>query len=512
MKVRQHRDSRWLRSRRRRGRVVWSAAWLLLAGWMAAAPSRAAPCAWIEFRGMITPLSQALLLRKLERAKAMGAETVVIEIDSPGGMLVSSVEIAEHLAKIDWARTIAFVPREAISGAAIFSLACDEIVLLPSARIGDAGPIIEGEDARFRDAPEKVVSYLARVVRDLASAKGRSPDLAEAMVNKKLELVRVREKEDGPWKILPKSRVEQGDRWQAVEPIPESAPDKYLTLNGEQAVRLGLASVTVAGAGELEQYLKLEEDPVRLRQTSVDVLILLLNSWLGTGFLLFVGLVALFFELSAPGTGVGGLIAGLCFVLFFWSHFLGGTAGWLEVILFLSGLVFLAMELFVIPGFGVAGLSGILLLIASVVMASYQGHLPDDRIALAQAGRAAAAFVVAVAAGGITLMVIGPRMQRLPMFKRLVLAPPVADETEAAADESGQASEFGVVVGDEGTADTPLRPAGRAIFGEEYVDVVADGRFIDAGRPIRVIEIQGNRVVVRELATGAGSSTQSHHA
>ncbi len=475
--------------------------WLLLATMPASQILYGAECAWIEFRGPITPLSQVLLMRKLERAKELGVTTVVIEIDSPGGMLGPSVEIGEALAKLDWAKTIAYVPREAMSGAAIFSLGCDEIILHSTARFGDAGPVIEGEDARFREAPEKVVSYLARVVRDLASETGKPPDLAEAMVNKRLELVRVREQEGGPWRVVAKEHAERdADQWQATEPIPESAPNKYLTLNGKQAVEYGMASHVVGSADELRQVLKLTEKPIRLKQTSVDVFLLLLNSPFGTFALIFVGLIALFIELSAPGTGVGGLVAGLCLVLFFWSHFLGGTAGWLEVILFLSGLVFLGVELFVIPGFGIAGVTGVLLLIASVVMASYQGHLPQNRMAVAAAGQAAAALVVAVAAGGIALMVVGPRLQQLPVLKRLVLTPPTAPQAgdgPPASDE--ELAELPVVIGDEGVADTPLRPAGRVRFGDEYVDVVADGRFIDRGDTVRIIKIEGNRIVVREL-------------
>ena len=468
-------------------------------------PAKAAECAWIEFHGPITPLSQALLMRKLSRAQALGVKKIVIEIDSPGGMLGPSVEIAEHLAKLDWAHTTAYVPREAISGAAIMALGCDEIVLHPDARIGDAGPVIEGEDARFREAPDKIVSYLSRVVRDLASKTGKSPELAEAMVNKHLVLVRVQPQGGGRWKVVPKKEADQGGPWAAVEEIPESAAGKYLTLNGQSAHRYGLAAATVANEGELRERLKLTEEPVRLKQTGVDILILVLNSGFGTGVLLFVGLVALFIELSAPGTGVGGLIAGLCCVLFFWSHFLGGTAGWLEVILFLAGLVFLAMEIFVIPGFGVAGIGGILLIIASIVMASYQGHLPDSRWALAQAGTSVLAVLAALGGASVALLVLGPRLQAMPVFRRLVLAPPTADEAVAGNGDEAVGDGALVVVGDEGVADTPLRPAGRAIFGEEFVDVVADGRFIDAGKPVRVVQIQGNRVVVREVTSSSGS-------
>jgi membrane-bound serine protease (ClpP class) len=137
----------------------------------------------IRFEGPITTMLEQYLYRKLETARQENADLVVLQIDSPGGELDPSLKIADHLLKLDWAHTVAYVPREALSGAAIVALGADEIVMAPRARLGDAGPIFLGEDFLFRHAPEKIRSHLARQVRDLAEARGRPPALAEAMVN-----------------------------------------------------------------------------------------------------------------------------------------------------------------------------------------------------------------------------------------------------------------------------------------------------------------------------------------
>ena len=465
-------------------------------------PALADTCAWIEFRGPITPLSEVLFDRKLERARELGVDVVVIEIDSPGGMLGPSVALAESLITVDWATTIAYIPREAISGAAIMALGCDRIIMKPGARIGDAGPVIEGDDAQFREAPSKIVSYLSRIVRDLAKETGKPQDVAAAMVEKQLVLVIATNTKTEQRQAVAKSTVEANpDNWKLIEPLPASAKEKYLTLNGEQALNIALASDNVADADALEKQLNLHEPPHRLRQSAVDIVLLVLNSPISTGILVFIGFIALIIELTAPGIGVGTLISGLCFSLFFWSHLLGGTAGWLEVILFVSGIVFVAMEIFVIPGFGVAGVSGVGCVMASVVMASFQGHLPDERAELIVAGKTAAAFLIAGGAGVIVLFLIGPKLEKMPLLKHLLLAPPQpSDDHASSLAKTTGSGDVSVVPGDEGIAESPLRPAGRAQFGDRFLDVVSDGSFVEVGQVIKVVQIEGHRIVVRPVS------------
>ena len=199
---------------------------------------------------------------------------------------------------------------------------------------------------------------------------------------------------------------------------------------------------------------------------------------------------------------MGGLISGLCFALFFWSRFLGGTAGWLEVILVLSGVAFLAVELFVLPGFGVPGVTGLVLILIGVIMAGQNHLIPQSPRAMAQLGTS---LIVLFASGGAVLvaaMFVSRYYGSLPILSRLVLASPSATTREP-RDEAGKplppTRHFEAGVGDCGVAESPLRPAGKAIFGDEYLDVVTDGLYVDRGRPVRIIQISGNRIVVREI-------------
>jgi membrane-bound serine protease (ClpP class) len=235
----------------------------------------------------------------------------------------------------------------------------------------------------------------------------------------------------------------------------------------------------------------------------MDSLVYWLNHPLITVLLFVVGLVALYIELSAPGISLGGLVAGLCFTLFFWSRFLGGTAGWLELILFLAGLVFLAFELLVFPGFGVCGLAGIALISISLILASQDFVIPGtprqlERFAISMMVLVGSFFLFLGAALFVTR-----HFGRFPVLNRLALENPTEAWDRHPADDGKATSipntHFQAALGDLGIADSPLRPAGKAIFDDEYLDVVADGTFVDAGSMVRIVKMQGNRVVVRAV-------------
>lgn len=469
----------------------------------------------IRITGPIEPLLEQYVRRSLSRARERGADIVIIEIDSPGGYLEASLNLAEMMAGIDWATTVAYVPRQAFSGAAIMSLGCDYIVLDPSAQFGDAGPIFQGEDAAFQYVPEKLRSALASQLREIAKGKGRSPALAEAMVDMNLKVFRVRDKQTGD-EVLMTQRdldgLEDRQRWEIVQRIAETGDGRFLTLSGERTVEVGLGELTVSDVDELKTRLHVDGDIEIMEKTTLDVIVILLNTPLITGLLFVIGLVALYVELSAPGIGIGGLLAMFCFLVFFWSRFLGGTAGWLEIILFVSGTMFLLAEFFVIPGFGIAGVTGILLILGSIILASQSFVIPETPRELAEFRQS----VVVAAVSGMSFAVIAvwvtKRLGKIPVLNRLALQPPApaadpplsgpdksGNSTSATADKSAAPSLFPVAVGDIGIAESPLRPAGRVAFGDLYVDVITDGSFVDPGTKVRVIEVSGNRVRVRPV-------------
>ena len=224
-----------------------------IAGWLASplAAAEAEPPApkyqravLIRFEGTITPLLEQFLYRKLDDAKQDGADLVIVEIDSPGGLVESSFNIAHRLRDLDWAATVAYVPREALSGAAIVALGCEQIIMDPDAVLGDAGPIVLGEDFLFRHAPEKVRSDLARKIRDLAEGRNRPPALAEAMVDMNLVVYEVTDRQTGAKKFMSEHEIKSSpnpDQWEKGPPVLESREGSFLEVNGRRAVELTLA-------------------------------------------------------------------------------------------------------------------------------------------------------------------------------------------------------------------------------------------------------------------------------
>ena len=478
----------------------------------------------IRFEGPIGLMLPEYLELQLRRARRAGADLVVVEIDSPGGELEASFRCANLLRSVDWADLVVYVPEEAYSGAAITALGGETIVMAPEARLGDVGVIFMDENHMFQHVPEKIRSPVVVRIRELAKSRGRPETLAHAMVDMDWVVYRVRNRgtNEETWmsdeEIAIKNKEAGKDpQWEKVEKVAESRKDYFLTVSGERAIELTLANRLCDSREQLRKELHLQDGWIDVAPNWVDTTVVVLNFRLVTGFLLVVGIIALFVEFSAPGIGVGGLTAGLCFLLFFWSRFFGGTAGWLEVLLFALGIIFLLMEMFVIPGFGIAGLGGIGLILASLLMACQTHIVPTTPSQWAETREWSLVIGMAtlICLGGVGAIVY--YLGDIPFLRRLALNPPVADSTplgvarltaDQSVDRDGEeadprsvepASVSGFEVGDQGTADSPLRPSGKMAVGAQLVDVVTDGEFVEAGEVVQVVEIQGNRIVVRSL-------------
>jgi membrane-bound serine protease (ClpP class) len=461
----------------------------------------------IRFEGMITPLLEHFFYRRLAVAEQIGADLIIIEIESPGGLVDPSFNVAQALRNVDWAHTVAFVPREALSGAAVVALGCDQIFMHPDALMGDVGVMTVGRDSLFRYAEEKIRTHVSTQLRDLAEAQGRPPALAEAMVNMDLVVYYVTNRQTGEQTFMSDDEIAASDApelWEKGKPVLESREKHFLEVNGRRAVELGLADGNARDLSELVGILGLTEPPRVLRPTGVDTAVFILNLPFVTGLLFLIGLVALYIEFSAPGISIGGLIAVLCFALFFWSRFLGGTAEVLEIVLFLAGVMFLAVEVFVLPGFGISGLTGLLLIGAGLVMASQDFVIPQTPRQL----ESLSVSMLVLASSGAAFLVAASILHRyfgaLPIFNRLILAPVPAGRPQDAVllDAQGKpvpGVQCLVSVGDWGVTLTPLRPAGKARFGEEMLDVLTDGTYVDAGRTVRIDSMQGPRIQVSEV-------------
>lgn len=237
------------------------------------------------------------------------------------------------------------------------------------------------------------------------------------------------------------------------------------------------------------------------RFDNIDRTVFILNLWYVTGLLFVIGLVGILYECTAPGTCIGGLVGLLCFSLFFWSRFLGGTSGWLEVVLFLVGVVFLGVELFVLPGFGIAGVTGLGLIGVSIVLACQNFVVPatshDLQTTTTAVGTLVGSSVIFLAIAYAMTAYLG----KIPILSQLVLAPaPTRDADPHDSDAPGTVpAAKKVPIGALGKTITILRPSGRASIDGLLLDVVSTGDVIAAGVQVRVVEVGYQRIVVEEL-------------
>lgn len=462
----------------------------------------------IRVTGVINTLQESFLERQIDRSLRAGAEIIVFEIDSPGGELLASINLSQAIADLDEhrVRTIAYVPREALSGAAIIALGCDEIYMHPTARIGDAGPIELKPGGVFERAPEKILSPLRAALKTMAERKGRPVALCEAMADRSLKVFQATNRDTGRVTYMSEAELNQSaGEWIQGPQVREANGELLLTVEGKRAHELQLAERPVADLDELKGRLGLPAT-YRLRpveKTWVDTTVFILNHPLMVVFLFMVGIGSLYLELHFP-MGVFGILSVLCFALFFWSKFLGGTAGWLEIMLFALGAGCLALELFVIPGFGVFGLSGILLMLASIVMASQSWGNFEPFQDIRNLSYNLGTFMAAIVACLVMALALGRVLPHTPLFESLVLSPPGqtqhADEPRLSPtllhDEAQAASPW---LGQRGEAASLLRPAGKARIDNRLVDVVSEGPFIPEGSAIEIVQVSGNRIVVRKL-------------
>jgi membrane-bound serine protease (ClpP class) len=415
----------------------------------------------IPIEGTIDLGLAPFLARTIREAEAAGATAVVLDINTFGGRVDAAVAMRDTLLNSS-VRTIAFVNQRAISAGALITLASHTVVMTRGGTVGAATPVVGGGTGESVQADEKTVSYVRSEFRATAEARNRPPEFAEAMVDADVVI-------DGV--------IEQG---------------KLLTLTSAQAIEHRIADFTADTLeGALEAAGISEADVRTVEQTWAESLVRFLTNPVVSSLLMSVGLVGLLVELRTPGFAVPGTVGLLSLGLFFWGHWIVQLAGWEELLLVAIGVVLLLVEVLVVPGFTIAGVAGIVALVAGLGLALIGAGATATAVVTAL-GRVAVSILIAMA-GSLVLMRFLPR---LPFGRKLVLQTDMeADDGYVSAPDTDRQW-----LGRTGLAVSPLRPAGIADMGHARVDVVSDGEFIDAGTPIEVTRVDGNRIVVRRAS------------
>jgi membrane-bound serine protease (ClpP class) len=397
-------------------------------------------------------------------------DVILLRMKTFGGRVDGAVRMRDALLDAE-ATTVVYIDHRAISAGALISLACDTIIMSPGASIGAATPVQAGGGGEMKPTSEKVVSYMRAEMRSTAEAKGRRGDLAEAMVDSDVEI------ED----VTPKG--------------------KLLTLTGNEALRLELADATAATFEDAISLLNLEQATrVEADTDWAEKLARILTDPIISSLLMTFGVLGLLMEFYTPGFGVGGIVGLACLGLFFLGQFAAHLAGWEELIIFVVGVVLLGVEVFVIPGFGFVGIAGILCVAVSMVMALVELDLPWDvswDLGYVQEAMWEAAVRLSLLAivATVATVVFAKYFPKTSIGRRIILG----TATATADGYVGQAKEESDLLGRVGFAEADLRPAGIGDFGGKRVDVVSRGGYVEAGSKIEVIQVDGNRVVVKKV-------------
>ena len=448
-------------------RLIWLVAaslgaFGLIAHYAAAQPYPPRPVVIVvPIEGVIDLGLAPFVKRVLDDATETRAAAVILQIDTFGGRVDAAVQIRDALltAKV---RTVAFVNKRAISAGALIGLAAHTLVMSTGSTIGAAAPLETGAPGtETKPASEKTTSYVRKEFRATAEARKRPLLLAEAMVDADV--------------IVP-GVVEKG---------------KLLTLTTEEAVKHKVVDFRADTIEALLNQLGLPDAEVRPASPNwAEHLVRFLTHPVVSSLLISVGMLGIMLEMRSPGFGIAGGLGVGGLALFFWGHWLVQLAGWEELLLAVAGVALLAIEVLVLPGFGIAGVLGIVRLLAALVL-SLIGAGDTAMVIVGAAWRVMIALVISIVTGLLLLRFL----PRLPFARQMIL------ETNLGAGPlHGSAPESDLHwLGRQGRASSVLRPAGIAEINGKRVDVVSDGELIEPGARIEVMQVDGNRIVVRRL-------------
>ena len=449
----------------------------------------------IPVSGMIEPGLKSFIERATGDALAQGAKVIIYEIDTFGGELGAAFEISDIIANVDEdILTIAYVKTKAISAGSLIALSCKQLVMKKNTTIGDCAPIIQSKEGP-KMLGEKIQSPLRAKFRSLAKKNGYPPLLAEAMVSKDIEILKIQI--GSTWKIVSLTEYNDYNKQEknsikAKRTIVKKG--KLLTMDATEAVNLKFAEYIVESIEEVYSKYSISVPVLKAKPMWSETMVRIIRKI--SPVLMLIGLAGIGLEVKSPGMIWPGVAGVFCLGLVFGGQYLVGMANYIEIILFLIGIVLIIIEVNFIPGFGVFGVSGILLIIASLVL-SFQDFTipkPDFPWQFATFEKNLLRVSLSIIGSIILFLVAGKWIVTSSGFRRLVL-------TETEESRQGFTSiqpDVEKLIGHTGTTESILRPSGTAIINDRRYDVITNGEFVQANENIRVVRTEGNRIEVEK--------------
>lgn len=432
----------------------------------------------VPLQGAVSPAMFFFLRRAQKAAETAGASALVLEMNTYGGRLDSAEEITSALNRAT-IPTFTFINSNAGSAGALIALATKHIYMAPVSAIGAAAPILSTGQDLPETIRDKTVSYWSALIRASAMRNGHNPDIGEAFMNKDKE-------------------VKIGDR--VVHPkgslLTLSAQEAAEQINGKPLLADGIAE----SVNDVVQKAHVTGRVTRFEPSGFERLAFWITAL--APLLLLGGIVGAYLEFKIPGASLPGIIAGICFALFFAGHYVAGLAGWEVVVLFALGLVLVVIEiLFFAHSTIIFGVLGVFLMLASLLWAMidrYPGEqlIPSPRtLAMPLLNLAIAIFAAA-----IVITLLARFLPRTSVYRRFVLSTSNPPGPSLSASQREFVNPFRIATGMSGIAVTTLRPSGKARIGDQVVDVVTSGEYIAPETRVAVVTVDGMRVVVRAAA------------
>lgn len=413
----------------------------------------------MEIKDVIDPRMHRYVDLALREAEKTEADIVIIEMDTYGGVLTDAKEIVDKIMQFKKPVWV-FINSDAASAGALISIACDSIYMAPGASIGAATVV----DAQGQKAPDKYQSYMRSIMRSTAEEKGRNPKIAEGMVDEDLVIEGV--KEEG----------------------------EIITFSTSEAIQYGFCEAKVESVSEILERNGIKNYTIHKFELGFTekIIRIVLNPFISS-ILILVIIGGIYFEMQTPGVGFAGLAALIALIFYLVPYYLNGLAANWEIIAFFVGIALIAVEIFVLPGFGVAGISGIVVTVGSLFLIMLNNNAFDFEFVPQSEILYALAAAMGGTLGGLILLLAGGSM--LPdarFFKRIALT-----HTQNRMDGYVSLQYTESLVGRKGTAETVLRPSGKVLIDGKLYDASTRGDYIQKGQAVEVVSEEGSSLKVK---------------
>ena len=441
-------------------KILLSIALLLIACFGTMAQATKPKVMVMEIKAEIDPRMARYVKLALEHAEATKADYVIIDMDTYGGVLTDAKEIVDFI--MDFKKPIwVYINSDAASAGALISIACDSIYMSPGATIG-AATVVEG--AGGQAAPDKYQAYMRGIMRSTAEKTGRNPRIAEGMVDERIVIDSI--KQEG----------------------------RVITFTTSEALKFGYCEAQVESIEEILKRNKIENYELEEYELSIPekIIAIFLNPFI-SGILILVIIGGIYFELQTPGVGFPLFAAIISLLLYLVPYYLNGLAAYWEIIALFVGLILLGAEIFIIPGFGVAGVLGIGLTLTSLILIMLNNDFFNfEFVPLGDIIVASFATIGGLTGGALLLFFGGAKLTQTKAFKRIAL-------TDIQEVSQGYTTNFNAkaMLGKKGIAYTVLRPSGRVQIEENIYDAFTRGDYIERGDAIEVVDTEGSTLKVR---------------